>query len=352
MKIVIKTLTPIITDGVERITDRLRETGIIGSLCWWYENIVCGLGGYACDPTKRCSYNEGLCDVCQLFGAIGWRRRFDLRIVRDKTRPAWNGAGFEISFPPPATPLGTFLPSGMIGNFAIKIRGDADVVGKVASLFLFLEKWGAIGARSDLGYGFFEITNRSEVSECAKKWEIIGQSDIPDLRHWLFFKFRFKPSRVDWWTRVTGLQRLLGNRDTALIVSHLAKQGMVPVSPTINNQWRYVEWNAPFPNKQWLFGSEDSDQHSALYRKNRVSVSWAYREGGVWTVRGWASIPEVERTNSGMYQHRQDVDTLERMLRDEAIWKRALGLDYSVPLSLEVIRLTDQTLSDLWTKKR
>ena len=54
----IKTLTPIWTGGVEGKCDRLHETGIIGSMRWWYEAIVRGLGGYACDPT-----GEGRCEL-------------------------------------------------------------------------------------------------------------------------------------------------------------------------------------------------------------------------------------------------------------------------------------------------
>ncbi|HHF52316.1 MAG TPA: type III-B CRISPR module RAMP protein Cmr1, partial [Candidatus Aminicenantes bacterium] len=38
----IKTLTPIWTGGVGGRCDRLHETGIIGSLRWWYEAIVRG----------------------------------------------------------------------------------------------------------------------------------------------------------------------------------------------------------------------------------------------------------------------------------------------------------------------
>ena len=73
-------------------------------------------------------------------------------------------------------------------------------------------------------------------------------------------------------------------------------------------------------------------------------MSWAYREGGVWVVRGWASIPEEERTQSGVFQHRQDVDMLEKMLGDESIWKKALNLDYSTPTDLKVDRLTDREI--------
>jgi hypothetical protein len=59
MHITLKTLTPLWTGGVDQTCDRLHETGLIGSLRWWYEVLVRGLGGYACDPTEhRCTFDE------------------------------------------------------------------------------------------------------------------------------------------------------------------------------------------------------------------------------------------------------------------------------------------------------
>jgi CRISPR-associated protein Cmr1 len=84
MEILLKTLTPVWTGGVDQICDRLYETGLIGSLRWWYEALVRGLGGYACDPTseERCPDKNGQhCVVCELFGCTGWGRKFRLRVV-------------------------------------------------------------------------------------------------------------------------------------------------------------------------------------------------------------------------------------------------------------------------------
>ncbi len=77
----IKTLTPLWTGGVDQSCDRLHETGLIGSLRWWYEALVRGLGGYACDPTEdRCPDKDGKhCVVCDLFGCTGWARKFRLK---------------------------------------------------------------------------------------------------------------------------------------------------------------------------------------------------------------------------------------------------------------------------------
>ncbi|MDI6736743.1 MAG: type III-B CRISPR module RAMP protein Cmr1 [bacterium] len=96
MKIKIKTLTPIWTGGVDR-NDKLRLTGIKGSIRWWYEVLIRGLDYYACDPIaddnckldpKKIDRNLSLlpqiksmiCPVCYLFGCTGWSGKFNLRI--------------------------------------------------------------------------------------------------------------------------------------------------------------------------------------------------------------------------------------------------------------------------------
>jgi len=56
LEMTLQTLTPLWTGGVDQTCDRLHETGLIGGLRWWYEALVRGLGGYACDPRSddRC----------------------------------------------------------------------------------------------------------------------------------------------------------------------------------------------------------------------------------------------------------------------------------------------------------
>lgn len=98
----IRSLTPIWTGNAQRESPTLRETGIIGSLRWWYEALIRGLGGYACDPTNensRCKLDHNkfyeaikngnsiqdaldaqICQVCQLFGCTGWARKFRLEV--------------------------------------------------------------------------------------------------------------------------------------------------------------------------------------------------------------------------------------------------------------------------------
>ncbi len=109
-----KTLTPIWTGGASGKPDRLHETGLIGSLRFWYEVIARGLAGRVCDQIRGggCQFDarayerarrtglpedqalaqglKAVCPVCFLFGTTGWRRLFQLQVhpdVANTTRP-------------------------------------------------------------------------------------------------------------------------------------------------------------------------------------------------------------------------------------------------------------------------
>lgn len=99
----LRTVAPIWTGGVDRESGQARETGIAGSLRWWYEALVRGLGGYACDPTAdadRCLFNEAafrttgdveeglrdVCPACCLFGCTGWKAKFNLYLTNGRGR--------------------------------------------------------------------------------------------------------------------------------------------------------------------------------------------------------------------------------------------------------------------------
>ncbi|GAN31760.1 MAG: type III-B CRISPR module RAMP protein Cmr1 [Candidatus Brocadia sp. AMX2] len=103
MEFKLKALTPMWTGGVERNDNSiLHLTGIKGSIRWWYEVLIRGLAGYACDPSednKRCTLelkklkelkkegkteeealNSLICPACQMFGCTNWGSKFILRI--------------------------------------------------------------------------------------------------------------------------------------------------------------------------------------------------------------------------------------------------------------------------------
>jgi len=174
MKVIINTLTPLWTGGVKSgAVDRVHETGIIGSLRWWFEALMRGMGGHVCDVGKRCIYNAeesktGLCDVCKLFGATGWRRRFRL-VIDDDTQPediadrVVANREYSCSKGRQRTPT-WFFPKNLrdkprTGNLIITIQGTASDFQPaiIGGLLQFMADWAAIGARAQMGFGVFEL---------------------------------------------------------------------------------------------------------------------------------------------------------------------------------------------------
>jgi CRISPR-associated protein Cmr1 len=191
MKITLKTLTPLWTGGTDQTTDRLHETGLIGSLRWWYEALVRGLGGYACDPTSedpkaRCEFdtkaceqakkdgkseaeaiNAGLhsvCPVCYLFGTTGWARLFQLRAIEVPMTPLHFRATIRMNqgwlkrvFGGENKNIDSLqVPYGDLKLQFIPRRYDAEYAKSQFTLILRVAaEYGGIGARLQHGFGQF-----------------------------------------------------------------------------------------------------------------------------------------------------------------------------------------------------
>jgi len=333
-------LTPLWTGGVDGTMDRIHETGILGSLRWWYEAIVRGLGGEACDPTEHtCElsgarlrrYEEarrngrdwwtaldeaGICDACKVFGTTGWQRRFRVEIVEDNTRPIWEPKDRMLNIRPPGRTRGWYLPPGHMGSLTLKFTGDPKILSLMAVLMRFIEKWGALGAKTQLGYGVFKIDNWEEIlartrSEPGWQWHILGNkkanSKRPDLRQFGFFKFRFPRDREGWWQRISALARVAGDVQP---MEQAFK--IVPVAPVLKNEWRFHQWKGPRYLESRIFGSLRPAR-----QRSRVSVSWAYLEDSFWEIRGWVWLASYRWAND-----------LWSILTKEDTWQRVLVQGY------------------------
>ncbi len=91
---------------------------LLGSIRWWLEVLVRGLGGPACDPSPSQDNRAGPCPaprkqphepghrcvVCELFGCTGWARKFRLDVLDGEDRPKRDaikaGAVFKLRFTP------------------------------------------------------------------------------------------------------------------------------------------------------------------------------------------------------------------------------------------------------------
>jgi CRISPR-associated protein Cmr1 len=104
----LKALTDIWTGDRTGKPDRLITTGLLGSIRWWCEVVVRGLGGSACDPSNtqvRCPDRQGRrCVVCELFGCTSWARKFRLDVLdangHTKTTQIKKGDPFALRFTP------------------------------------------------------------------------------------------------------------------------------------------------------------------------------------------------------------------------------------------------------------
>ncbi|NPA91940.1 MAG: type III-B CRISPR module RAMP protein Cmr1 [Chloroflexi bacterium] len=306
----IRTLTPLWTGGVDGTMDRIHETGILGSLRWWYEAIVRGLGGYACDPTEHtCTFDTnkyqgseapdkrqrlrdaGLCDVCQIFGATGWRRRFRLEV-----RPLEGGIDFtEGMFPSgrvhpdrrrPYRVGGWLLRGGYFGTLELHFTGEERILlCEILPTLLFIEKWGALGPKTSIGYGIIEITRlqigeetyspthhdwHAQLSELVSqscqgsrvgRWWFEGlstsspyQGVLPVLTNMFSSKVRFKVTDLNWWSEFREIQWLQVGQIGVDEAHWTGKQDQTPTGPfkianplSVSRIEHWVRYHKTFP---------------------------------------------------------------------------------------------------------
>lgn len=235
MEFSLKALTNIYTGDVEGNNTKLRLTGIKGSIRWWYEAVVRGLGGYACDPTgaDKCElvkdklstfqnkYKElmgqkdegkdpikgaldeaGICPACQLFGCTGWGAKVILRITDRKPKE-------------PVIDADKFI--GKDETFTLKFIERRKISALEETLLnstiKLIAEYGAIGGKTVLkpsdhnkngaahhkDYGIINWINVTQTSitmlekackelEELRKWSSDSIKDWPDLQNFWFVK--------------------------------------------------------------------------------------------------------------------------------------------------------------------
>lgn len=230
----IKPLTPIWTGDANRKNTTLRETGIIGSLRWWYEALIRGLGGYACDPTKessRCTLdykkfkkdkkegkstkealdNQNICRACQLFGCTGWARKFRLEVnfnttiseIEIGTRKRYLKR-YVSGFMSDGTITLMFVPLGDISEDKRQLLNPTflreiseDEWQLLNATFNIIENYGALGAHISQGNGVIKIVENTLPHRDEKISQKFGNNDgadnnLPNLKDFFFYQFQFK----------------------------------------------------------------------------------------------------------------------------------------------------------------
>jgi CRISPR-associated protein Cmr1 len=94
--------TDLWTGDLQGKSDRLITTGLLGSIRWWFEILVRGLGGMPCDPSDPECTVEKRCVVCEFFGCTGWARKFRFDVLKENNEIQQDqikmGANFKLRF--------------------------------------------------------------------------------------------------------------------------------------------------------------------------------------------------------------------------------------------------------------
>nr|WP_290665314.1 type III-B CRISPR module RAMP protein Cmr1 [Ardenticatena sp.] len=315
LRIDIRTRTPLWTGGLDGTMDRIHETGLIGSLRWWYEAIVRGLGGWACDPIgdDRCPDHQGrYCDVCAVFGATGLQRAFRLE------GPVWwNGERHKrltVKVGDRRNHRGWYLGRGCMGpveTWFVPLRlpkgWSQDDLWEALHLTLrLIACWGGLGARTQQGYGVVEVEGGAPPNlDGWKPWpqqrsnrrNIQHHPDWPSLDGFFFAKVRFSvesQSPQDW---IRERAREISPDDELDWYLHQTnssqQRAVLPLAPIV----RYHLRGLMHPNRPpTSMGYSTNTRHrlmGELRQKSLIHVSHAYQvNSNQWEFRIWGWIPE------------------------------------------------------------
>jgi len=195
IKVTFKTLTPLWTGDAWGESNELKLTGIIGSLRWWFEALVRGMGYKACDSTgDKCqveiknpddvlNIHKKICSVCYLFGTTGWKSRFSVNVDAEnvnlepvnkfevRTRTNNHKVRGKYNY------LSRYC-DGLFGSFTLNFSFFSDIPEGYICLFVKLLKllndYGMIGAKISQGNGVCNIefkNNHSyfDINNCLNK---------------------------------------------------------------------------------------------------------------------------------------------------------------------------------------
>lgn len=295
-EIVLTTRTPIWTGGAEGTMDRIHETGILGSLRWWYEALVRGVGGRACDPSSpTCLYDaerpsDGICDVCRLFGATGWRRRFrlsvDTTLDEEGTAgwPAQNSQGqWQFSVPrADGRATSVYLRRGHRGSLTLRVLAPKAELDLLDDLLRIIARHGGLGARTQVGFGVVSMdTGHASAGQLLQSLSRIatasntGGPDLPNARRMFFAHLRLG-------TDDKMLSGAEGIRE--MVRQKAALRALFRPSPSQPD----VETAA----RHSLFGTVKGQRVGS-----KVNVSRPYAADDGWEIRVWGWAPESVELN-------------------------------------------------------
>ncbi|WP_421658959.1 type III-B CRISPR module RAMP protein Cmr1 [Leptothermofonsia sp. ETS-13] len=284
MEVKIRTLTHLWTGGIDGEVDRIHETGILGSLRWWMEVLVRGMGGNACDPTEqKCSSKNGLCEVCKVFGAEGQKRRFRLEVLQDNTQSdkiVSSKHDYKDKEGKTKTRISRWLreKKPISGTFTVQVQSlhlnfNPEIV---VGLIQFIADWSALGARPQMGFGVIQVEGGSRIdTQTLYDWlkQVEDKHEYPDLPslHNIFLsKIQPKDSNK------ASTEEDFTEEDTFNLKYDL-RQLFRPQAESDNLK----------SLRHFIMGTVEDDRQAA-----KIKISRPYNENGTTVMRVWGWIPE------------------------------------------------------------
>ncbi len=331
LEVKIRTLTPLWTGGVARTMDRIHETGIIGSLRWWYEAIVRGLGGTACDPSEHsCPDSSGrLCDGCVVFGTTGLKRAFQL--VEWKFQLEWKAwvnpeidARLDVKVGSHPKHRGWFLGRGFLGEIGASLtllrwpqNWHPEQLIHILHLILgFIANWGGLGPKTQQGYGVVEVELKDEQGHPRElnlqtaiegirrlqeriDWRGYTRKEREKLRNWpslenfFFSKARFSLSDPKGWIKDQAYKVSPERELSWYLKTTRPPAGVLPLAPIVRYHLRRLIRESK-QNEHSVFSRDERHRLMGEQgRKSLIHVSHAYSiSEGKWELRIWGWLPD------------------------------------------------------------
>ncbi len=364
MNLTLQTLTPLWTGGTDpKNMDRVHETGIIGSLRWWYEAILRGLVGNnsICNPTgeadRRCNYEKHrpVCKACDLFGATGWKRRFRLEInggsrlfttpINIKIRPEGNGWYFS---PPYVSNPGSRV-GGQVIVLRQRVLEPSSVENDLYVIADLISRWGGLGAKTQHGWGVVKLkigdSAQSDIDAFLRGFpeDNPGDRGLPTIGNMFFARLYLKDEIADNWWKKANLGSGVKDQAAAWKLEDNAKSKTkfsVPSAPAVKYKLRFGNGRSSHLSEaakcpKFFFGEISSPSVKA-----KLNISNAYKLDDGWQFRIWGWFPE--HNIPGGASREQLMKELHHVItKDQDFWDGIFGSGV-IDLSKSVWREVDR----------
>lgn len=375
MEFTLQTLTPLWTGSTDpKKMDRVHETGINGSLRWWYEAVLRGLTGHGldrervCNPTcqqadQRCNYEQRkwVCRVCDLFGATGWKKRFRLEISGGHPLYWLQQGERAINIKPGHT--GWFFPppyvSPIIGQLiTLRERNGSDPIQRQLALtnrrissvendllviVELINRWGGLAPKTQHGFGVINLQSANKMKGDIDSFlaglrnDSVADNGLPAIGNMFFAHLYLKREINDNWWKNAFLSA--GAKDERWgITTHKT----VPTAPDVKYKIRFANSGRPYLSEaanceEFFFGDKDT---APFATKAKLNISNTYKLDDGWQFRIWGWFPEQGvPAGASREQLIQELHTV--VTKDQAFWDGIFGAGV-IDLSKTVWREVDR----------